>query len=221
MNADTLLPAYLDNPIDRATMGLTPCLMVPIRGELPPLAVGGVRYLVAAGGLYLEARSRGLHACVQIAGTSLPYGEVETHVTLAGGPLPYSLYQVMEAMARRASPAEWGCVVWWDEQARTYHLWEPGLAGYAADSSRLQYTRPPANLISPLDIVLDLHSHARLGAFFSGQDDIDDRSFEGPLVFAAVLGKLGGDFPITEQVCRLVINGKFFPLPWMPWKNQA
>lgn len=59
-------------------------------------------------------------------------------------------------------------------------------------------------------MAVDLHTHGRLPAFWSGDDDRDDRGIK----VAGVFGRLHEAQP--DARFRLVINGLYRPLPH-PW----
>jgi PRTRC genetic system protein A len=59
-------------------------------------------------------------------------------------------------------------------------------------------------------VAIDLHSHGRLGAFWSGEDDRDDQGVR----VCGVFGNLDRERPTARF--RLALNGLFRELPH-PW----
>lgn len=81
-----------------------------------------------------------------------------------------------------------------------------GLLGEVSSGcSHVRYTRPV--LGDDEHLVVDLHSHGHLSAFFSTEDDRDDR---GEFKIAGVLGNC--DRGQCSTAFRLCANGLFLPL---------
>ena len=98
---------YLTDPRDKALLGQSPTLVVPLFGSLPPLAVGRHRYLLAKNGLFIEARSKALHVRLKLSDTPpMPYGNLDERVKMSGGLVPGSLYQTLLQKSREESPSE-------------------------------------------------------------------------------------------------------------------
>lgn len=106
------MQAFAD-PRDRALLGATPTVMMPRFGELDELEPGRRRFIAARDGLYMEARTRALHACLLIAPSpvALPYGEGREFIRMAGGPIPAELVQDMARRVMEVHPNEWAGVV--------------------------------------------------------------------------------------------------------------
>ncbi|HEU5423016.1 MAG TPA: Mov34/MPN/PAD-1 family protein [Nitrolancea sp.] len=76
----------------------------------------------------------------------------------------------------------------------------------AASTARVRYT--PPMLPVGTSIVLALHSHHQLPAYFSGTDDGDEQS----LALYAVVGRL--DTARPEVALRAGVYGAWLPVPW-------
>jgi len=206
---ETLL-SYLTDPIDRVLLLQNPILPMPHRGHLPRLEPGERRYVIARDGLYVQARTLALEVCVALANTpALPFGPLESKLTLAGGLLPRQCFKRMCSEAAAQSPQEWAALVHWDIAHQCYEFRTvPSLhhseAHFAYDSASREESR----------LVLDVHSHGSGPAFFSATDDASDRY---GVYFATVLGRC--DAPERIEVrTRLVMDGLRIPLQWHPWK---
>ncbi|MCK6376879.1 MAG: PRTRC system protein A [Zoogloea sp.] len=182
----------------------TPTLPMP-HGPFEALAQPGHRFLVAREGLYLEARRRWLHAVLPLAASpvALPYGSATAvqGMQLLCNSIPEALLREFEQLARAALPLEAAAWVVWHETSRRFRL-QP-LVALEATATHLQYTRPI--LDDGWELVLDLHSHGALGAFFSTQDDADDRA-SGEVKLAGVVGRVG---QAPEWRFRLAACGVF------------
>jgi len=77
--------------VDRALFAATPLLPAPRFGVLPELEVGAKRFLGAAKGVFVEARSEAALARLQVARCALPYGDLCPLLRLAAGPVPKTL----------------------------------------------------------------------------------------------------------------------------------
>lgn len=185
---------------DQLSFDLTPAVMVPRFGQLPELEIGRIRYLVSANGMYIEARSRAVHACALLSSWEgrLPFGPMEEFVRLTGGPIPPELYTRFLNAAARACPNEAAALVVWRDGA--YELVLPRVT--EVSSERISYS---SRGIDPLDVAVDMHSHGHASAYFSEQDDKDDLASPSPCFFAAVFGELNTISPV--QAWRLVLNG--------------
>lgn len=190
------------NPLDRALFSALPLVLAPRRDPLSPVEIGATRLVLASDGLYIEARTRVLHACGRIADADrLPYGPMEPFVTSLLGCDPSPLLDRAVQSATRSLPNEWAGVI--VRQRDDLALYEPPIL--ASSPGRVRYD---ATSIDPLDVLWDLHSHARMPAFFSGQDDADDLSCPSPCFLASVIGKCQQATPVWAT--RLVIGGRAF-----------
>lgn len=186
--------------LDRAIQGSCPTLMVPLHGELPALT-SGKRLLMGKTGVFLEVRSRALHACLPIAQVATPYGEVTPFIRLSAGPIPSSL--LAEAMSSAAAtPDEVAFGIEMADDA-SYVLRRPSVQ--SASATHITY-------LDSLDderLVIDAHSHGDGRAFFSSTDDQSDLSRPGPYI-ALVLGRCSS---APEVAARLVAPPWLVPVP--------
>lgn len=195
--------------VDAAIAAATPIVGARKHGQpdMPPS--GQCRYVVARETLMLEGASNVLHARRRIAtldsAMHTPFGEIDETELLIHGRLPRALRAEAEAAARRACPKEWAGWIWWDAAAQEYRLWQ-ALDNAEAQVARIRYQIPRD--IDPADVVMDIHSHGKGAAYFSGTDDADDRMWAGPCVLSAVIGRC--DLETPEWATRLVLNGKLF-----------
>ena len=142
-------------------------------------------HLVTKDGLFIERRfppgRDGQERFVRIKSTSIPKAEPriisESYSFLPDGKVPYSIYLTVEKFFKkvievRKSSVEAVCFVLWTEE-KGYFLFVPDQTVGGASAS---YS--PAALASQIPegsiIVADIHSHANMGAFFSGTDNNDD-----------------------------------------------
>lgn len=205
---------YLADPRDKAILSATPTLMMPLFGPLPPVDMHRQRFVIAEDGVYLQARTPALDLCIRVSTTPqpYPYGSLGEWVCLPLGPLPYALYEEMRDRAVSVCPREWAGVVTYDP-AKGYILHEPSIESASASHIRYSTTEYADEYR-----VLDIHSHGRLDAFHSRDDDKSDR--QGGVFLSTVLGHC--DSPETViSTTRLVVNGRFFRVAWSPWEPCA
>lgn len=191
------------NPRDRALFASLPIVLAPRNEPMPDLEVGRTRLVLASDGLYIEARSRVLHACAQLAFVQgLPYGPVGTFLTGSDAePGTLDLLEQAKRLASAACPNEWAGLI-------VVRYGEPQLHSPTpaeASPHRISYHTGD---VDPLDLLWDLHSHGRGRAFFSGQDDDDDLANPCPVFMAGVIGRLDRFAP--EMRARVVIAGREF-----------
>ena len=181
---------------------------------LPPLtAPAGYDYVLAGNGVFKRGRNRHVEAIIPIAsctvaglerwwnpvqrpGLRIPRSAGEERVVLAIPHLSPRLLVVALDDARAAGGVE--------------TAYQVTIAG-----SRVALVKPPQRgTVSRLDytdgggpeILLDLHSHGNTPAYFSPQDDEDQKGFR----FYAVMGHIY----TRPSIClRIGIHGDWLPLP--------
>ncbi|MEQ1531583.1 MAG: DUF2016 domain-containing protein, partial [Methylococcales bacterium] len=158
---------YLTDLRDMVIFETTPTLLQPKYGsKLPEPPLGTHRFVCGSAGLYIEAKNEVLSVRLPIAVSSLklPYGDVvHTGIHLDFGLIPRFILDLAIAKAKIATPNEWAGYIVWVVQENRYTLFEPDVM--SASLSRISYsTAIPSGLIP----VMDLHSHGRSSAFFSG-----------------------------------------------------
>lgn len=209
----TLLDPYT-HPADRALLGATPMLMAPRFGTLAPPPPDTARFLAASNGIYIQASTQAVVATHQIAECSLPYGSATNEVRLVGGRIPRSLLDEATTLARASLPNEWAGLILWDMSSGQYRLWTPPANQSRATPGSCHYS---VDAVDPSTIVVDLHSHGRMKAFFSATDDRDDLASPTRAFISMVLGRLHFEEP---SICaRLVINGHLIPIHQMPFER--
>lgn len=112
---------------------------------------------------------------------------------LPDGKVPYALFEQILAFFRKVSATHkrnleaMAWIMW--SQERGYFIHIPDQRVSAASVS-YDWDNIPAGSI----IVVDIHSHNEMGAFFSGTDDRDDLN---SIVYSGVIGKLSSKEPDT------------------------
>jgi PRTRC genetic system protein A len=174
------------NDMDRVLLAHTPVEVVPKFGEFDPLQRNGHRFLVAADGMWLESKrawGRVLWPMAKQSAVLMPFGRLEQSVELVFGKELIPHLATFADDAREADRDEVGGVVIWHEQTGSlrYERCESLHAGVG-----FLRARQPA-VDEGEHIVVDLHSHGRLGAGFSGTDLKDTGS---EMVLAGVVGRV-------------------------------
>lgn len=170
------------------------------RDGLPPRRGLAYDYVLAGDGLYLVAENRYLDVRVPVAAATvrgLP--PIYPAFTLRPGRLPQAIWELIveEARTQGQSGQEVLLAVTHDETAG-YRLARPP-----------QVVGPLQVVYQPLsDLVLEIHSHHRYAARFSGIDDADEQR----LCVYGVLGRLDRDRP--EVALRVGAYGYFLPVAW-------
>ncbi len=191
---------------DVALQHSAPVVTVPRYGGFTPLAENGHRFLVTGDGLWLEARRPWLYLRVPLVcqkSVPMPYGWVGREISLSFGKIPRHLVIEFYRFALDRCPEE--CVGWivWHAGSGEMRLVFP--TEESTGCAHVRYRRPI--LDEDEHLVVDLHSHGRLSAFFSTQDDRDDR---GEFKIAGVIGNC--DRGQCSTAFRLCANGLFLPL---------
>ena len=169
---------------------------------LPEAREGGFDYIVAGNGVFKRARNRHLDVCIPVIAYNFPgLRPCSTYIKLRRmSRLPARLIEIALADARRAA---------WPGQMETmYHV-------YLADD-RVRLYKPPQRADArslayrgggEAGIVMDLHSHCQMPAFFSSTDDRDEAGFR----LYAVIGRIFD--PRPEITVRVGVWGNVCPVP--------
>lgn len=197
------------DPRDVALQASCPFVAAPRFGAMPEMS-NGQRLIAGAGGLYVQVRLDWLD-CIHCLtpeglGMPLPYGEVCERLCFSFGVLPIRLIESFIDAARLRLPDEAAGALIYSRSTGGLRLalCEP----LRASPVRIEYRVPP--MAADESLALDLHTHGLGPAFWSADDDCDDRGIK----IAGVFGRLDRLRP--EAAFRLVLNGMFKPLrhPW-------
>ena len=172
------------------------------RHPLPPNDAVAYQYVLTATGLYLRAENAFFDVCLPLARCRVRgLAPLKPHFALKVPRLPGRLLAAVLADARQARSA--GNVL----NERLYHFYHGG--------GRVRVVQPPqratatsvvAAVADPAGLLLDLHSHGHMSAFWSGTDDGDEQGFRA----YGVIGRLDER---PEIRLRLGVYGVWFPLP--------
>lgn len=197
------------NKVDAVLQSHAPVMGVPLHGEFVSLAEPGHRFLVAADGLWLEARRAWIHILTPLAldgGVAKPYGQLQRTIRCELEGLPQELLNEFVKQCEEAYPNETGAVVVWNEATGLMELrrTEEVVAGVGF----LRAAWPTLN--KEEHIVFDLHSHGPLEPCFSEKDVADTG---GEVVMCGVIGWLNTN---PTLVLELFAAGKRIPLASIP-----
>lgn len=191
---------------DVALQSATPMVMVPSYTELEELSEPGHRVLAAKNGFWLEVKRAWLYMRLFIAlplPIHVPYGTVCEERRFKFGKLPRTLVTQFIEEAKVRCPNE--CAAWavWNQQTNAWRLQmiEETSVGVAFVKLKLPV------LGDDEFMVMDIHSHGRLDAFFSEEDNMDDK---GEMKIAGVIGNLDKDTVTTAF--RICVDGLFIPI---------
>ena len=197
------------DPRDAALQQSCPCVSMPIFGALPELDAGQ-RMLLGRNGVFLQMRTPWLDCTTWVGQLPerlpLPFGDVVERIAFSFGAIPIRLLERFIEVARVALPDEVAGALIYDEHRQTLALRiHEGL-----DVGRRHVRYRIGDLGEGEVLAVDLHSHGRLGAFWSADDDRDDNGVR----VCGVFGNLDRATPTAKF--RLVLNGHYVPLP-SPW----
>ena len=199
-----MLNNYLTDRRDRIVFGETPTLMQPLHGEsLPKPETGKHRFVIASDGVYVEAINPVLEVRLPVAKSTikLPYGQISAvGVCLVNGQIPKRILQDVCEKTFLCVPNEWAGLVVWDKIRSEYALYEPDTISFS--NRHISYRNV---LPDKYELVIDLHSHGNMPAFFSKTDDQSDI---GGFYIAGVVGNCDSGEPTFAT--RIVVNGHFF-----------
>lgn len=196
------------DPKDVALQSVVPTVMVPRFTELAELETPGHRILMAGNGSWLEVCRAWLYARVLVGLpllVTVPYGAVQEVMRFKFGKLPRTLVTQFIEEARLRSPNECAAWVVWNERTGQWRL--QMLEELSVGRDNVTVSLP--SLAEDEHMVIDLHSHGLIPAFFSAEDNKDD---SGECKISGVIGNLNKDEVSTAF--RLCVNGVFIPLPF-------
>jgi PRTRC genetic system protein A len=198
------------NRIDTALQSATPTVMVPRHEPFVPMPQVGHRFLAAADGLWLEARRAWLYLrwnLAKQAQVAMPYGAITPVVQVQK--VPGCLVEEFIAFAKDVCPLE--CAAWIVWNASTDQCRLIKMVPTSVSNASVQIVRPA--LADNEHLVVDLHSHGRIPAFFSSEDNRDDC---GEFKVAGVFGRLDGDIECRFRLCA---NGLYIDMG-NQWEGQ-
>lgn len=166
------------------------------------------RYVVGANGVFVQARRKGLEACLWSSALMEPIrglAEVTPYVKLEPGKVNSKVIEWLFWHARNESPKE----------ALFYLVQREGLLKSFGDwTIRMPTQVQSAGGVRPVDpfnqsaqeALIEVHSHHTMGAFFSRTDDRDEQGFR----IYAVMGMI---FEKPTLLVRAGVYGHFWEVP--------
>ncbi len=170
--------------------------------DLPPLGAIGYEYITASNGIYVRAENRFIKALIPIvqapAGTVRGLHPLAPSIKLKVSPMPISLLKDILANARQM-------------RTKTGQLREV-LYRFHYNGPQVRVDRPQQDASSTHvrtigdggpDVILELHSHGNMNAFWSARDNADEKGFR----FYGVIGNLD----LKPQIrLRLGVYGYYY-----------
>lgn len=169
----------------------------PLEGALQEPDVAGTRFIAARNGLFRETKTEWLYCLQPVAtrdATCTPYGQLVPKIELRCGDVPWPIWGEFLEHARAALPNESAARFVWHPHSGSWRL--AMRAAVVATPEKIDYLEPA--LQDGEIAVVDIHSHGRLSAFFSEEDDRDDA---GCLRVSVVVGNVD---TLPQVVARLV-----------------
>lgn len=151
-------------------------------------------YILAENGLFIQAQNPLIKATVGISPVEIRgLSPLEEHIELVHGKIPRYLYNLSLSVLMTSSDREQYLAITWESE---YRLRIPG---QERDGASVKYESLSSS-------IMDIHSHGRMGAFFSCTDDSDEKG----LRLYMVVGRL--DTLLPEVELRLGVYGYFVNL---------
>lgn len=152
-------------------------------------------YILASNGLFIEARGKLLSARIPVAPAEVRgLAPVAPEVILRYGRIPQRLFDLAVSVMLADPGRERYLAITWEDG---YHVRFPTQDGTGV---AVQYS-------AVANVLLDLHSHGGMQAFFSRQDNEDEQG----LRLYAVIGRMN---EIPEVKMRCGVYGYFHPIAW-------
>jgi PRTRC genetic system protein A len=170
--------------------------------SLPPRDRAAYQYILAATGIYLRVENRFFDVLLPIARCPIRgLAPLQPHLVLKVPRLPGRLLAAVLSDASQARRPDGGL------NEALYH--------FHHDGSRVRVVKPVQRATAtcvvgaegnPSNVILDLHSHGNMPAFWSETDNDDEQGFR-------VYGVIGRLDKRPEIRLRLGIYGYWFPIP--------
>lgn len=195
---------------DRAIQATCPVVAMPLFGELDTQPQGQ-RMLLGSNGLFVQMRTPWLECTTRVGDVEmrLPFGEVREAIRFSFGSIPRALLDAFIERARAALPNEVAGALIYDADCGSLRL-----SMHEALEAGPGHVRYRIEAMGEHEVLaIDLHSHGRLRAFWSGEDNRDDQGVR----VCGVFGNLDQERPSARF--RLVVNGLFRDLPH-PWDEE-
>lgn len=200
--------------LDSSLAEVTPTVTAPRYAAFEPVQLGRWRFVHAANGMFIEARSPALYARLQISASfGAPYGELEPAVHLLGGRVGSDIADAIAERALQWSATEWAGVVVYDHDDQCYRLIEPQVR--SRSGTHITYERVDRD--PRFTTVVDVHTHGYGRARFSPQDDDSDTV---GFYIAVVLGGCQSRASL-QWSARIAIYGRYVPIQWLPWEHWS
>lgn len=198
------------NGFDAMILAAYPLAMASCDGPFEEMVSDGCRYIVAKNGLWREVRSDFIHCLLPIAvrkGLTVPYGELHPFVNIRVPTVPGEMWLEFKQAAIAAMPNECAGGILFNKKLKTWRLCMR--ESISASPVRVHYKE--VQLQADEVLVVDIHSHGNLEAFFSDTDDRDDK---GSIRFSAVMGRVGSANPQLRS--RLCVIDQFLKVTFGP-----
>lgn len=182
--------------LDAFVQESTPVLVASHARGAGEMEVSGHRYIVAADGVFAQFRRTWCRGVVRVSRSEapLPFGQQATSLKLTCGRVPASLVAQFLEHARESFPHEIAAWITWRDGEWSLRL----LNTRDASGAHVEFDRP--HLEADEHLVVDIHSHGAIEAFFSDTDDEDD-SDVSIVKIAAVLGQVSGVPSTAMRLC--------------------
>jgi PRTRC genetic system protein A len=191
---------------DLALRAICPIVPMPKYSTLEPLTHNGERIVLASNGTFLEVRRSWARFIRKIGNVEavVPFGELAESTTYFTQKMPRDLLTQFVEWARAESHVEIGANIVWNEVSNQFRLVRSRTLH--GTGSHLEYEIP--DLAVGEHIVIDCHSHSAHPAFFSDEDNRDDKD-------AVKLAFVVGNCDKAQQSIqmRLCVRGKYQKLP--------
>ena len=161
--------------MDEVLQAQFPTVMAPRFTAMEPMTETGERFIITEDRVLFEVSRPWLHAVRAVSKPferRTPYGPgLKEGVTMRCGPFPGEYIADFRELALQAFPNETAAWVTWDEDEKFFNF--VPLEVTSASTGHVTFERPC--LPAGVHLVMDIHSHGPHAAFFSEQDDRDDR----------------------------------------------
>ncbi len=165
-------------------------------------------YVLAGNGLFIEAENNLMAARIPVSEVEVRgLAPLDPKIVLRHGKIPQSLFDLaLSTFMLDTSKERYAAIVWTGE----YHIVVPNQAESEEQLNEGDIGRGCAGRVSylnPDNAILDLHSHGKIPAIFSSQDNRDETG----LRLYGIVGDLN-HLPVVNL--RVGVYGYYYTIPW-------
>jgi hypothetical protein len=187
------------------------------QSELPEMP-GSLVYVIAGNGVFLWGKRDGLEALIPVSECTIRgLYPVAPFVRLDGPRLPSDLVDYMVQIVRRARSESglvgFECLFYLAYAAGDPQAWEVTMPSQIQTPVSVRPVLEELDSLAYAQVLMEVHSHPAMSAFYSGTDDRDEKGFRLYGVIGLPWSPDGDQAGQVEICMRISIFGSYWDIP--------